>query len=108
MMGRRIRKLHEDLQKLTLNGHMKTLRRVAMEADAYYRDNKQYMDAQFIPVILRCLEHAIQDIGKTKWSVARAKTDLRGRAPTHRKKPKIDLRLRRALQDMKRIDLSDE
>ncbi len=94
---RRIKKLHEEFANLLLSAHPQTLRRAAVELDAYFREHKHLMDAQFMAYLVKHLEHAIQDIGKTPWSVARSKQDLRGRKPTHRKRAQVDPAVRDSL-----------
>ncbi len=42
-------------------------------------ENKQYKDAEFLKGILAIIEFAAQQKGGTKWTVERAKRDMRGR-----------------------------
>lgn len=72
----------EYMQKSNLD----TLRKTAHQLTDLYEENRAYNDAEFIRIMIRTLEHAIQQIGGTKWTVARSRKDMRGKMHTRKGK----------------------
>jgi hypothetical protein len=79
LMMRYIRRFHEKFIERLTGGSKDTLRSAAWQLDEYIEDNKQFKDAEFLRTILATIEFAIQKKYGTKWTVERAKRDLRGR-----------------------------
>lgn len=79
ILFRYIRRFHEQfVYRLGMDSKDK-LRCVAWQIDAYLEEHGKYKDADFLRTILSTLEYIIQKKCHTKWTVARAKKDLRGR-----------------------------
>ena len=57
------------------------MRRVAHELAELESKNAQYRDGRLFRYLRYQLEFVIQDVGKTPWTVARSRLDLRGRKP---------------------------
>lgn len=78
-----------------------TLRRVAHEIAVVEEENKSFRDRALFRLLRSELEFVIQDVGKTNWTVARSRRDLRGR--TRRDRPgrqvHLDARLQQQLHD---------
>lgn len=79
ILYRYIRRFHEQfVYRLGLDSK-DTLRCTAWQIDAYLEEHGKYKDADFIRTLLATIEYVIQKKCNTKWTVARAKKDLRGR-----------------------------
>jgi hypothetical protein len=74
-----VRRFHQKWLKFLLSASLQTQRRVCHELFDLEQANRDYLDGQFLSVLRRTLEHVIQDIGKSSWSVQRSRRDLRGR-----------------------------
>lgn len=62
-----------------LKASIQTMRRVAHELAGMEKENAQYRDGMLFGLLREQIEFVIQDVGKTPWTVARARRDLRGR-----------------------------
>ncbi len=78
-----VSRFHQKWLNFLLSASLQTQRRVCHELFDLEQANRDYLDGQFLAVLRKTLEHVIQDIGKTPWSVQRSRRDLRGR--THRR-----------------------
>jgi hypothetical protein len=95
-----VQRFHRRWLAFLLNSSIQTQRRVCHELFDLEQENRDYLDGQFLSVLRKTLEHVIQDIGKSSWSVHRSRRDLRGRTrrrtsdrgPNH-----VDDHLQRAL-----------
>jgi hypothetical protein len=74
-----VQRFHRRWLAFLLNSSIQTQRRVCHELYDLEQANRDYLDAQFISVLRKTLEHVIRDIGKSTWSVQRSRRDLRGR-----------------------------
>jgi hypothetical protein len=74
-----VQRFHRRWLAFLLNSSIQTQRRVCHELFDLEQANRDYLDGQFLSVLRKTLEHVIQDIGKTPWSVQRSRRDLRGR-----------------------------
>ena len=57
------------------------MRRVAHELAVLDTENAAFRDGCLFHLLQEQIEFVIQDVGKTPWSVARSRLDLRGRKP---------------------------
>ncbi len=79
LLMRCIRQFHDKFVDRLTGSTTDTLRCAAWQIDQYMEENKQYKDAEFLKGILAIIEFAAQQKGGTKWTVERAKRDMRGR-----------------------------
>jgi hypothetical protein len=79
LLMRYIKRFHEKFTERLMNGSQDTLRSTAWQLDEYIGKNKKFKDAEFLKGVLATIEYAIQKKCGTKWSVERAKRDMRGR-----------------------------
>lgn len=77
-------RFHAVWLRFLLRASVQTMRRVAHEMSALERENAQYRDGRLFRLLRYQLEYVIQDVGKTPWTVARSRLDLRGRKPRGR------------------------
>lgn len=79
IMFRYVRRFHEQFVARLGADSKETLRCAAWQIDNYIEEHGKYKDADFLRTILATIEYVIQQKCKTKWTVERAKKDLRGR-----------------------------
>lgn len=79
LLVRHIKNFHEKFVDRVTSGSKETLRSTAWQIDAMIEENKKYRDSEYLRTILATIEWIIQKKWGTKWTVARAKSDLRGR-----------------------------
>ena len=72
-------RFHAIWLRFLLNASVQTMRRVAHELAGLEKENAQYRDGALFGLLRDQIEFVIQDVGKTPWTVARSKRDLRGR-----------------------------
>lgn len=95
-------RFHRGWLRFLLNASLQTQRRVAHELATIEEASRGYLDGEIFKLLLRHLEHAIQDIGKTDWSVKRSRNDLRGRtrrATPARERIRVDARIQKELYE---------
>lgn len=95
-----VMRFHQRWLKFLLNATPQTLRRICHELAAMEEANKGFRDNAILALLRRELEFVIRDVGDTDWSVARSKSDLRGRTRGHRTshdRVRIDAGVYRAL-----------
>lgn len=98
IMFRYIRRFHEQFVARLGADSKETLRCAAWQIDAYLEEHGKYKDADFLRTLLATIEFVIQKKCNTKWTVERAKKDLRGRTRGINQwaKPGTDRRRRKA------------
>ena len=74
-------RFHATWLRFLLRTSIQTMRRVAHELSALEKENAQYVDGALFRLMREQIEFVIQVVGKTPWTVARSKRDLRGRKP---------------------------
>jgi hypothetical protein len=74
-----VSRFHERWVRFLVSASLQTQRRVCHELFDLEQANRDYLDGQFLSVLRKTLEHVIQDIGQSSWSVQRSRRDLRGR-----------------------------
>lgn len=79
IMFRYIRRFHEQFVGRLGIDSKETLRCAAWQIDNYLTEHGKYKDAEFLRTLLTTIEYVVQMKCNTKWTVARAKKDLRGR-----------------------------
>lgn len=109
IMFRYIRRFHEQFVSRLGMDSIETLRCAAWQIDAYLEEHGKYKDADFIKTILATLEFVIQKKGNNKWTIARAKKDLRGRTRgvnqwakpgiRQKKRPIVPIELSKAIEN---------
>ncbi|MBM3536048.1 MAG: hypothetical protein FJX60_23805 [Alphaproteobacteria bacterium] len=72
-------RFHAAWLRFLLKVSVQTMRRVAHELAVLERENAGYRDGALFRLLREQIEFVIQDVGKTPWTVARSKRDLRGR-----------------------------
>jgi hypothetical protein len=92
-----VSRFHERWLRFLLSASLQTQRRVCHELFDLEQENRNYLDGQFLSVLRKTLEHVIQDIGKTPWTVQRSRRDLRGKTRRRDRNRHIDGHLQRAL-----------
>lgn len=80
ILARYVKKFHDQFVERLASSSRDTLRCTAWQIDQYIDDNKQFKDAEFLRAILATIEYVAQQKYGGKWTVARAKRDMRGRA----------------------------
>lgn len=79
ILTRYIKKFHDSLVDRLAVSAKDTLRATAWQVDQYMDENKKFKDAEFLRGVLATLEYVIQQKYGGKWTVERAKRDMRGR-----------------------------
>ncbi len=83
ILFRYIKRFHEQFLNRMGPSSKETLKGTAWQIEEYLEENGKYKDADFLRTIQATLEYYIQKKSKSesgaKWSVARAKKDMRGR-----------------------------
>jgi hypothetical protein len=94
-----VSRFHKRWVQFLLSASLQTQRRVCHELFDLEQENRDYLDGQFLLVLRKTLEHVIQDIGNTPWSVQRSRRDLRGRTRRRSASRQIQINddLRRAI-----------
>jgi hypothetical protein len=78
MLMRAIREFHERFTD-RLDVTIETLHYAAWQLDEYVEKNKQYKDAEFLATLLTTIEYIIYKKSGFKWTVKKAKRNMRGR-----------------------------
>lgn len=79
ILMRKILQLHEIIANRLNSDSVDTLRASAWQIEEYLEEHGRYVDAEFIRTIQKSIEKVVQRTGGTKWTVEKAKRDLRGR-----------------------------
>jgi hypothetical protein len=107
IMFRYIRRFHEQFVARLGTDSKDTLRCAAWQIDNYLTEHGKYKDADFLRTLLATIEYVIQRKCNTKWTVERAKKDLRGRTRginqwakpgQHRKRKVVPINLSKSIE----------
>jgi hypothetical protein len=102
-------RFHTRWLKFLLEATPQTLRRVCHELAALEEENQQYRDGVIFSVLRKQLEFVIQDVGRTNWSVARSRRDMRGRTRRSQRQLHIDPMIQDSLHNrLLLLNLEDE
>ncbi len=95
-----VHRFHQRWLRFLLTASLQTQRRVAHELFDLEMANRSYLDGEVLGLLRRHLEHAIQSIGRTGWTVQLSRGDLRGRTVRHnRHKMAVNPEVQRALNE---------
>jgi hypothetical protein len=95
-----VHRFHQRWLRFLLTASLQTQRRVAHELFDLEMENRGYLDGEVLGLLRRHLEHAIQSIGKTGWTVQRSRRDLRGRTGRrNRRRMAVNPEVQRALNE---------